>query len=185
MSSKNNEILKEIYYNPKTGFTNSNKLYLKAKDLGYNITHKEVNDFLNKQETTQITKEQKRPKYFSSITAEKIRSEYQMDIMVYDRYKYHKYKYIFVVVIDIHSRYAEARPMTNRNNKTIMNNLIDIFNVIGIPHTIACDNEFATIKFEKYCNKHDIDVKFSEPNDIKKIVLFKDLIEHSQVILKN
>ena len=39
MSSKNNEILKEIYYNPKTGSSNSNKLYLKAKDLGYKIAH--------------------------------------------------------------------------------------------------------------------------------------------------
>jgi hypothetical protein len=33
--------------------------------------------------------------------------------MVYDRYEYHNYKYIFVIV-DIYSRYADARAMTNR-----------------------------------------------------------------------
>ncbi len=42
-----------------------------------------------------------------------MRDNYQMDIIVYNRYEYHKYKYI-LVVIDIYSRFAQARAMTNR-----------------------------------------------------------------------
>jgi hypothetical protein len=40
--------------------------------------------------------------------------------MIYDRYEY------ILVVVDIYSRYADARPLTNRENKTIMENLKDI-----------------------------------------------------------
>ena len=45
--------------------------------------------------------------------------------MIYDRYEYNSYKYILVVV-DIHSRYADARALTNRKNTNIMSNLKDI-----------------------------------------------------------
>ena len=45
----------------------------------------------------------------------------QMDILVYDRYELHKYKYI-LVVIDVYSRYVGAKSMTNRSLDTVMFN---------------------------------------------------------------
>jgi hypothetical protein len=39
---------------------------------------------------------------------------------------------------------------------------------MGLPKKFSCDNEFATKEVENYCDKHDIDVVFSEPNDIQK-----------------
>jgi len=159
--------LSELFYNSKTGLSNADKLYKKAKEYGLKVTKKEVKEFLDKQYVSQIFKEQKRPEKFSSITADKIRDEYQMDIIVYDRYEYHKYKYI-LCVIDIYSRYASAKAMTNRRNETIMKKIIEIFSEMGKPKLISCDNEFATIEFNKYCLKHEIDVNYSEPNDIQK-----------------
>ena len=73
----------------------------------------------------QVFREQKKPKLFSSIIADKIKDEYQMDIMIYDRYEFRKYKYI-LVIIDIHSRYVKARAMTNRENQTIIKNIVEI-----------------------------------------------------------
>jgi transposase InsO family protein len=159
--------LKDLYYDAKTGFLSENKVYIKAKENGLKITHKEIKEFSDKQYTSQITGQDKRPKIFSSIYENKIRDNYQMDIIIYDRYEYHNYKYILVVV-DIYSRYAQARAMTNRKNETIMLNLKDIIKVMGKPDKFSCDNEFATKEFEKYCNEYDIDVIFSEPNDIQK-----------------
>jgi hypothetical protein len=159
--------LKDLYYNPKTGFTSSYKLYKKARENNINVSQKDVKEFLDKQYTSQITKQVNKPKIFSSIYSDKPRDEYQMDIMIYDRYEFNKYKYIFVVV-DIHSRYAEARAMTNRRNETIMTNLKDIIQSMGKPKKISCDNEFNTKEFEKYCNESNIQVNFSEPNDIQK-----------------
>jgi hypothetical protein len=159
--------LKDLYYDVKTGFVSENKLYKKAKELGLKVTHKDIKEFLQKQQVTQVVKQQNKEKLFTSIYEDKIRDNYQMDIIIYDRYEYHNYKYILVLV-DIYSRYAEAKPMTNRKNDTIMKNIEDIIKDMGKPKKFSCDNEFATKLFEQYCEKNDIDVEFSEPNDIQK-----------------
>lgn len=162
-----NKELEKLYYNPKYGFTSSTKFYKIARENNINVTQKEINEFINNQAVTQIFREQKRPEKFSSIVADKIRNEYQIDIMIYDRYQWKQYKYI-LVTIDIHSRYAEARAMTNRENTTIMENIKSIIKILGKPKIISGDNEFNTIEFKKYCLENDIGAKFSEPLEIQK-----------------
>ena len=162
-----NKELTKIYYDPKIGFVSSDKLYKIAKENGVKCTQKEVNNFLNDQAVVQVFREQRKPKEFSSITAEKIRHEYQIDIMIYDRYQWNHYKYI-IVIIDIYSRFAEARAMTNRENTTIMKNIKDIIKVMGYPKIISGDNEFRTLEFEKFCLEHHISARFSEPLEIQK-----------------
>ena len=162
-----NKDLEKLYYNPKYGFTSATKFYKIAKQHNINESQKEINDFVNNQAVTQIFREQKRPNKFSSITADKIRDEYNIDIMIYDRYQFHKYKYI-IVIIDIYSRYAEARAMTNRENTTIMDSIKSMIKIMGKPKIISGDNEFNTIEFKKYCLEHDIGARFSEPLEIQK-----------------
>ena len=159
--------LKELYYNSKSGLTNSKKFYLTAKEYGLNFSHKQIDEFVKKQNINQVFKPIQRQEKYSTITVSGVRSEFQMDIMVYDRYQYHHYQYIYVIV-DIHSRYACARAMTNRENATIMRCMIDMFKVMGIPQCISCDNEFDSIEFRKYCIEHNIKTKYSEPGDILK-----------------
>ena len=161
------ELLKDLYYNPKIGFIGPEKLYQKAKPLNPNITMKDVQNFLNAQEVYQLTQQPKPPKEYSSITAPYIRYNYQIDLMVYDRYTFHNYKYI-LVVIDVYSRYVQARPLTTRQFPVIMKNLEEIFSDMGIPENINCDLEFNTHQFEDYCKKHKITVWFSDPNEINK-----------------
>jgi len=162
-----NKELEKLYYNPKYGFTSSTKFYKTAKENNIDVSQKQINEFINNQAITQVFKEQRRPNKFSSIVADKIHDEYQMDIMIYDRYAFHKYKYI-IVIIDIYSRYAEARAMTNRENTNIMDNIKNIIKIMGKPKIISCDNEFNTIEFKKYCLEHNIGAKFSEPLEIQK-----------------
>jgi hypothetical protein len=138
-----------------------------ANKLNIKTTQKEINEFLEKQAVVQVFREQKKPKLFSSIIADKIRDEYQMDIMIYDRYEFRKYKYI-LVIIDIHSRYVKARAMTNRENQTIIKNIDEILNEMGKPKLISCDNEFDTKEFTKYLLENNIGVNYSEPLEIQK-----------------
>ena len=159
--------LEKLYYNPKTGFTSGIKLYKMAIKNNIDTTQQQVNNFLENQSVVQIFKEQRKPKYFSSIIAKSINDEYQMDIIIYDRYEFHKYKYI-LVIIDIHSRYAQARPMTNRKNETIMINIKNIIKDMGKPKIISCDNEFNSLEFEKFALENNIQVHFSEPLEIQK-----------------
>jgi len=159
------EDLRELFY--KNHFMTNKELYDKANEQELKYTHKDINDFMKSQNYTQVMKQDKRPDIFSSIVADGIRAEYQMDIIVYDKYAFHKYSYIFVVV-DIYSRYALARAMTNRENPTIMLNMIDIFKHMGKPKQIGCDNEFNTNEFNEYCKENGIKVNYSIPNDIQK-----------------
>ena len=70
--------------------------------------------------------------------------------------------------IDVNSRYLQARPMTSRTNETIITNLKDIFNEMGVPEVINCDNEFNTNKIDKLFEKLNIKVFFSQPDEINK-----------------
>ena len=159
--------LEKLYYNPKTGFTSGIKFYKTAIKNNINTTQQQVNKFLDNQSVVQVFREQKKPNIFSSIVVNNIHSEYQMDIIIYDRYEFHKYKYI-LVIIDIYSRYASVRAMTNRKNETIMNNIKSIIKEIGKPKIISCDNEFNTLEFKKYCLENNIETHFSEPLEIQK-----------------
>ena len=167
MNNNINDQLKNIYYNPKTGLIDAYKLYKKARENNINTTLKHVQDFLNNQHVHQISKQNYRPKYFSSIVADKIRDEYQIDIMIYDRYEWHNYKYI-ICVIDIYSRYCCSRAMTNRETTTILSNIKDIFKFMGKPKVISGDNEFNTKLINNYFSDNNISANYSEANEIQK-----------------
>ena len=167
METDTEKYIKELYYNPKFGLTSPEKLYKKIKENGYKITLKQVKEFINKQEIAQVFNDDKRPENFSSIIADGIRDEYQMDIMVYDRYADGHYKYM-LFIIDIYSRFADGEYLTNRENKTIIEAIEKIFDRIGKPKKLSCDNEFDTKEFQIFCKKHNITVYFSIPNDIQK-----------------
>jgi hypothetical protein len=109
----------------------------------------------------------RRTKKFNSIYANYPRQCYQMDIIVYDRYIYHNYKYI-LVVIDIYSRYATARAMTNRRMETIIENFEDIIKELKPPEKLECDNEFNKKEFIDVLTRYDIKPIFSHPDELHK-----------------
>lgn len=161
------QIIKDAYYDTSKGYQSAMKLYSKINPIHKNITYKDIKNFLDEQYTAQVNQPVYKPKLFSTIWSFGPRYNYQMDLMVYDRFEFHNYKYIMVVV-DVYSRYASARAMTNNKNVTIMDNMKSIFDDMGIPKNINCDNEFDTNAFEKYCTDNNIKVYFSQPNEINK-----------------
>lgn len=161
------EKLADIYYNPKTGFLSANKMFKKLTKLGINLKLQDVHDFLQNQHTFQVNKQVKKPKHFEPIIAPSYGNNYQIDLMIYDRYTFHNYKYILCCV-DVYSRFAQARPLTNRGSSNILESLEDIFKVMGIPKNINCDNEFNNEVFNKYFERHGINTYFSQPNEINK-----------------
>ena len=159
-----NSKLRDLYYN---GFLSLNKLWKQAKEDIEGIKYKDVKDFLERQPTYQINKQSKKPKRYNTILANKVGNNFQIDIIIYDRYEIHKYKYI-LCCIDIHSRFAQCRAMTNRENDNIIKNLEDIFNVMDIPKNINCDLEFNTKKINKFFNDLDIVRHYSEVGELNR-----------------
>jgi hypothetical protein len=165
--SKTTDILNILYNDPEHGFVSAPKLHKKTQELGMKITLKDIKEFINKQYTAQVNRPVKKAKVFSSIYVPDIRDEYQIDLMIYDRYQYKLWKYI-ICVVDIHSRYAMALPLTSRKNDVIVKALTSILNVMGNPKVISCDNEFNTQEFHKLALKKDFEFKYSDANDIQK-----------------
>ena len=167
MTVKINTDLKKLYYDPKLGLLSAEKFYLKVKQMGLSYTRKEIKDFVTSQSVSQVLKPIVKPKIFNSYRANYAGEIYQMDIIVYDRYEYHKYKYI-LVVIDIYSRYVEARAMTNRELETIIKNYEDIIKQMGAPEEIQSDNEFNKQEFIKVLDRTNTIYRFSDPDEMHK-----------------
>lgn len=167
IDQKTKDLIHKYYYDIKTGYVSAPKLYEKMKSKNEKVTLKQISEFIEQQATAQITKEPRRQKKFNTIIAEGPRSNYQIDIMVYDRYTNNNYKYV-LCVIDVYSRYVLAKALTNRTMKTIMDSLKTIFKQMGIPESINCDNEFNKTEFNKYCNDNFIQTYFSDVNEANK-----------------
>ena len=46
-----------------------------------------------------LLKKHRRPREFNSIVSPGVRNNYQMDVIVYNRYKWKRYKYILCVIV--------------------------------------------------------------------------------------
>ena len=162
------DFLKKLYYDPVSGFQSATKLYKKVREAGYKkLTLKQVQEWLNNQFTQQVHQQQERPKIFQTIISPEYGNNYQIDLMIYDRFEYRKYKYM-LVVIDVYSRHLQIRPLTTREFPKIMDKLNDICDNMGFPKNVNCDNEFNTKEFKKWCKIHNITAWFSDPEDVQK-----------------
>ena len=161
------EILKKHYYDIRSGFSSLDKFYRKLIKLGINVSREDVDNFLKKQEAFQLSKKITKPRAFNSIFASEPWESTQLDIMIYDRYEFHKYKYI-LNFIDVHSRFVVSKALTNRKIDNIINILEDIFKKYKIPKNINLDNEFNNNLFNNFANKHNIKLHFSQPNELYK-----------------
>jgi len=135
------EELKKLFKNPKYAILSRQKLKQKLKEDNIKIDNKILDKFFNDLDHNQLTKKKK-----NKIIANYPGDAYQIDIIIYDRYEFNNYKYI-LCVIDVYSRYIEVRPMTNRTNENINKCMFEIFESMGLPYRIQCDNEFNTNQF--------------------------------------
>ena len=169
-----NSILKKSFYDTSLGFSSADKLYRRLKPSHPQLTLKEVKEFVKKQYTSQVNAPIRKQKQFNSIIAFHPKECYQMDMMIYDRYAYHNYKYILVVV-DVYSRYAQARALTSREMPKVMKHIKDIMDEMGIPENINCDNEFNNNEFNKYAQDNKITMHYSQPEQLYKNAIVERL----------
>lgn len=135
--------MESVYYDPSTGFQSESKFYQRVKHLGYK--YEDVRQFLREQRTHQLNKQTKKPRRFRSIQAKFPGDCFQMDVLVYTRHRANHYEYI-LCCIDVYSRYAAARAMTNLRAPTLLENIESIFKEMGVPHNINFDQEFSSPK---------------------------------------
>jgi hypothetical protein len=163
------EELKKLYYDPLRGFIGPNKLYEKAKEENINVSKKQVRSFVSNQETAQINKarKRKRKEKYNSIIAFSPGDCGQMDLMIYDRYAFNNYRYILCYV-DVYSRYAQAKALTNKRMETLISASKAIFQKMGYPNNLNADQEFNKAEFNKLMKEHKVRTWYSDPEQSNK-----------------
>ena len=177
------ELLKKIYYNPSYGFTSNEKLYRKAREIDEEITHKDVDNFLDNQPTDQITKQVKHNKVYDTIISNKPAENYQMDIMYLPNPSLNKnYKYL-LVVIDVYSRYLMASPMKTKTGKEVFETYKNIVDKNGIPDNLNLDtgSEFIYKPFVDYCKDNQTRLWYSDTEQENK----NSIVERVHRTLRN
>ena len=141
------EILKDEYYNAKTGYQGFQKFYSKIKEKYPKFKLKDIKAFYDKQEINQISKPIQKIEHDSILALPRI---YQMDITFLDDvFKPNKY----LTLIEINSRKAFMYPISDRKDSTIVDVLQEF------PETIKgleSDDEFNTRRVKNFCDEHDI-----------------------------
>lgn len=164
---------KDLWYKPEEGFLSADKFARLLREKGYQVPRKEINEFIKAQHTYQVTRQPNLPSTYSTYWVHKVRDNYQIDLIVYDRYEFNHYKYI-LCVIDIKSRYAQAEALTNRSqqgNSQLITKLTAICERMGWPKGISADQEFNTVRIRNLFQDHGVSedrFQFSEPRQLHK-----------------
>ena len=160
-------LLFNLYYSPNTQFTSIRSLYDAVKNQG--ITQKEVKDFIQRQDTTQLFKAQKKPKHYFPIVAKHKFEILQLDLVDLSNLATanNNYKYLLVAV-DVFSRYAFVEPLKNKRAETIADALDEIIGKTE-PSTINSDQEFTSHIIQKFLKERGIDTQAVDVGDHHKL----------------
>ena len=143
--SEKDQILTKLYYDPQTGLSSAKNLYNLAKPYGY--TQKYIKEWINKQETNQIFKTQK--KHYLPIIGYGT-DEYQMDVMFLEQYKKYNKGYIgLMTFINVTSRMGYAIPIKSKKAAEYTRAFDEFYQKVGHVTNITTDNEAAFIKIIK------------------------------------
>lgn len=152
------DIIKEYYYNPNTGFKSSNKIYYHLKKDYPSITLKQVKRVIRNQETAQIHKDitNTKNKFEYEITAPPY--FYQADLMFFDKLKeYNDGYYIVLNIIEIPSRKITLYVLKNKTAQTVLESFQDFINRNNIKGlTTDTGLEFNNQFLKSYLQKHNI-----------------------------
>jgi hypothetical protein len=75
-------------------------------------------------------------------------------------------KRYILTCIDVYSRFATARALTNRSGPTILDETKSIFKEMGVPTNINVDNEFDYKEWMKYMDDLGVKVYLSHADDV-------------------
>lgn len=158
-------------YNEKN-YPSKTRMYRLQRDI-YDLkyTKKQVDEFVESQEVYQLTKEVKRQPVYNSVVAPEVGSNYMIDLIIYDRFEIHKYKYI-LNCIDIKSRYAYGIALTRKTTDVVIGAMKKIFRKMGhVCNELQMDKgtEFTSHKFQDEMKKLGVKKFFySDVGDIHK-----------------
>ena len=161
-------ILHKLYY-IEHNYDGIQKLTKKAKAIDNNITQKEVEAWLKKQNTYQVnTVKPTKHSDFLPIFTES-HSSWQLDLTFIPQYKtQNNGNYVLFTAIHINSRFAYVSYATNKKAPTILQ-LMKVFNDKFQPNKLDGDkgSEYINKQFIEYLKKEQIEYNFYKSDSHK------------------
>ena len=106
-------VIKTNYYNPAIGFKSASSMYDKLKQ--YEITKKEITDFIKKQYVQQQFAQTPHIKHYHPIKSNYKNQILQVDLVdISDIRRYNEGIKYLLIVIDLFSRFASAEPLKDK-----------------------------------------------------------------------
>ena len=180
MKGKENPIISKIYYNPKSGYIGIDKLYQKVKEKDNTITRTQIKNWLNKQETNQLHKQEPIKRSEMKQIVGPIGS-YQADLMFFPKWKKQNDGYtIILTMIEINSRRGYAIPLKRKDGNSVPKAFEELLEDIKEDTNqdeifrLETDEgtEFSGKEFQKVLKKHNIiwySFKREDHNSLAKI----------------
>jgi transposase InsO family protein len=168
------EQLKELYYDPATGFGGVNKIYKRAKALGLNLSKAEVAKFIKSQETEQVFARRKVKHHFPLVAYAPF-ARIQIDLADVSQLSHWNkgIKFLFCA-LDVFTRKAFVVPMKSKSDREVLTTFTGIVDQIkelrGFPPVeLDSDQEssFRSRAFKAYCAENLIFRKFLPLDDYK------------------
>ena len=112
--------LRDIYYDPSTGFQSAERLYQKAKDDGLSVSRRIVKEWLKTQDTYTRHKPIVRKHKFQRTFVKDLADQIQMDLVDMGKYKNQNKGYYWILTaVEILSRYAFTIPVYRKDTKNM------------------------------------------------------------------
>ena len=178
LAAKLEQGLRDIYYNPKTGYRSSERLYRKALEDELNVKRKLVKEWLKSQDMYTRYKPVVRKHKFRKTYVDYLGEQIQMDLVDMRKYKNQNKGYYWILTaVEILSRYAFAIPVyrkdTNNMTKAVTEVLKQFKNRFDVhPRVAQFDDgkEFYNVGVKTLLEKHEIGC-FSTKSDKKAAIV--------------
>ena len=119
--------LREIYYNPKTGYQSAERLYQKALEDGLQVSRNQVKEWLKSQDTYTRYKPLVRKHKFRQTKVNYLGEQIQMDLVDMGKYKNQNKGYYWILTaIDLLSRYAFAIPVYRKDTNNMTKDVTEL-----------------------------------------------------------
>lgn len=166
------QYLKSIYFDPKhpASFSGASKIHnFVKKDGRFKITHSQIKQWLQNQESFSLTKGARRKFRRNRVVVEGLDSQWDGDLM--DMSNIAKanggVRYV-LVMIDVFSRFLRCEPLKTKSGDNVLGALKTLFEKGRQPQKIRTDRgtEFTNQKVESYLKERNI-FHFITENEVK------------------
>ena len=158
--------LRDIYYNPKTGYQSSERLYKKALEDGLNVNRKLVKEWLKSQDTYTRYKPVVRKHKFRKTFVNFLGDQIHMDLEDMGSYKNQNKGYYWILTaVEILSRYAFAVPVYRKDTNNMTKAITELLKQFKdrfderYPKVAQFDDgkEFYNVGVKTLLEKHEIE----------------------------